>query len=164
MSRRLLLGIAVIASAGLALRIWFLLDVTGKSSLVGDGLEFQGLANAIADGRGFVSPIKLPGHPAVPTAHKPPLYPLALALVTWLGAPGYVPHQVASAVIGTATVIVCAALAWRLAGPRAAVVAAVIGAVYPVFLVADASLRSGRRSTDELTLLSDDMSAYDGCS
>jgi 4-amino-4-deoxy-L-arabinose transferase-like glycosyltransferase len=62
--------------------------------------------------------------------------------VSWLGAPGYVAHQVASAVIGTATVVVCAALALRLAGRRAALIAAVIGAAYPVFLVADASLRS----------------------
>ncbi len=142
LTRHALLVIAALAAIGLALRIWFLLAVTKDTSLVGDGLEFHGLANAIADGRGFVSPFTLPGHDPVPTAHKPPLYPLLLALVSTLGGRGYVAHQVVSAVAGTGTVVVCAIIANRLAGPRAAVLAAGIGALYPVFLVADASLRS----------------------
>jgi hypothetical protein len=140
--RRVLPVVAGLALLGLALRVWFLLDVTGDSSLVGDGLEYRGLAEALADGRGYVSPFTAPGAEAVPSAHKPPLYPLLLALVAALGGSGHVPFQVASALVGTATVVVCAVLAGRIAGPRAAVLAAAIGAVYPVFLVADASLRA----------------------
>jgi 4-amino-4-deoxy-L-arabinose transferase-like glycosyltransferase len=131
-----------IAALGLALRIWYLLDMVGGSSLVGDGLEFHGLAGTVADGRGFVSPLTPPGAEPVPTAHKPPLYPLMLAVVSALGWTSHVAHQVASAVIGTGTVVVCALLAHRLAGNRAAVFAAALGAAYPVFLVADASLRA----------------------
>jgi hypothetical protein len=137
-----LLAVAALAAFGLALRIWFLLDVTGGSSLLGDGLEYLGLADGIADGRGYVSPFTPPGAEAVPSAHKPPLYPLLLAVVSALGGSGHVPFQVVSALVGTATVVVCAVLAGRIAGPRAAVLAAALGAVYPVFLVADASLRA----------------------
>jgi hypothetical protein len=137
-----LLAVAALAALGLALRIWFLLDVTGDSSLVGDGLEYLGLADGIADGRGYVSPFTPPGAEALPTAHKPPLYPLLLAVVSALGGTGHVPFQLVSALAGTATVVVCAVLAGRIAGPRAAVLAAALGAVYPVFLVADASLRA----------------------
>jgi 4-amino-4-deoxy-L-arabinose transferase-like glycosyltransferase len=131
-----------VAALGLALRIWYLLAVAEDSPLLGDGLEYHGLAGTLADGRGYVSPLTAPGEEEVPTAHKPPLYPLVLALVSTLGGTGHVAHQVASAVLGTATVVVCSVLALRLAGPRAAVLAATLGAVYPVFLVADASLRA----------------------
>ena len=140
--RRVLLVVAGLAALGLALRVWFLLDVTGDSALIGDGLEYRGLAEALADGRGYVSPFTAPRAEAVPSAHKPPLYPLMLALVSALGGSGHVPFQVAGALVGTATVVACAVLAGRIAGPRAAVLAAAIGAVYPVFLVADASLRA----------------------
>ena len=34
------------------------------SSLVGDGLEYHGLANGLADGRGYVSPFAAPGQPS----------------------------------------------------------------------------------------------------
>jgi 4-amino-4-deoxy-L-arabinose transferase-like glycosyltransferase len=136
--RRALVAVAALAALGLALRIWFLLDVTGGSSLVGDGLEYVALAEGLADGRGYVSPFD----PDSPTAHKPPLYPLLLALPALLGATGHIPFQLITALVGSATVVVCALLANRVAGLRAAVVAAALGAVYPVFLVADASLRA----------------------
>jgi 4-amino-4-deoxy-L-arabinose transferase-like glycosyltransferase len=136
--RHALAAVAALAALGLVLRIWFLLDVTGASSLVGDGVEYVALGKGVADGYGFASPFQ----PDLPTAHKPPLYPLLLALVALFGATGHIPFQVISALVGTATVVVCALLANRVAGPRAAVVAAALGAVYPVFLVADASLRA----------------------
>jgi hypothetical protein len=141
-SRRLVLAIVSIAVLGLALRIVYALAVAQDSPLLGDGIEYHGLANVVADGRGYVSPLTAAGEPAIPTAHKPPLYPVTLAVVSWLGGTGYEAHQVASAVIGTATVVVCAFLALRLAGRRAALIAAGLGAFYPVFLVADASLRA----------------------
>jgi 4-amino-4-deoxy-L-arabinose transferase-like glycosyltransferase len=139
---RLALVIAALAALGLALRIWFLLAVTGDSSLAGDGLEYVGIADGIADGRGFVNPFTMAGADPAATAHKPPLYPLLLAVVSALGGSGHVPFQVVTALVGTATVGICALLALRIAGPRAAVLAAAIGAIYPVFLVADASLRA----------------------
>jgi 4-amino-4-deoxy-L-arabinose transferase-like glycosyltransferase len=143
-ARRVLPIVGALLAAGLALRVWFLLSVTGDSSLVGDGAEYVGLGEAIADGHGYVNPFLLAaGQDGVATAHKPPLYPLLLAAVSALAGSGHVvAYQVASALVGTATVAVCALLAHRIAGPRAAVLAAAAGAVYPVFLVADASLRA----------------------
>jgi hypothetical protein len=140
--RRALPAVAAFAGLGLVLRIWFAVDVTGASSMLGDGLEYLGLAHGIADGHGYVNPFTAPGVEAAATAHKPPLYPLLLALVALFGWSGHVPFQIASAVVGTATVAVCAVLANRIAGQRAAVLAAALGAAYPVFLVADASLRA----------------------
>jgi len=141
-SRRLVLAIVSIAALGLALRIVYALAVAQDSPLLGDGLEYHGLARVISEGQGFVSPLTPPGEDPVPTAHKPPLYPAVLALVSLLGGAGYAAHQIASAVLGTATVVVCALLALRLAGPRAGLLAAGLGAFYPVYLVADASLRA----------------------
>jgi 4-amino-4-deoxy-L-arabinose transferase-like glycosyltransferase len=139
---RLFFALAGIAAIGLALRIWYLLAVAGKAPLVGDGLEFHALANGLADGHGYVSPIVVPGQEAVATAHKPPLYPLSLAVVSAFGGTGYVAHQIASAVMGTGTVLVLGMLGARLAGRRAALLAAGLGALYPVFVATDASLRS----------------------
>jgi hypothetical protein len=140
--RRVLPAVVALAGLGLALRVWFSLDITGGSSMMGDGLEYLGLGHGIADGHGYVSPFTPPGTEAAASAHKPPLYPLLLAFVAWLGGTGHVPFQIASALVGTGTVVVCAVLANRIAGPRAAVLASAIGAAYPVFLVADASLRA----------------------
>ena len=140
--RRLLLGIATLALLGLAVRVWYALAVAGDAPLVGDGVEFHGLANVVADGRGFVTPIVLPGQEAAATAHKPPLYPLALALVSALGGSGYAAHQIASAVMGTGTVLVLGLLGAQLAGRRAALLAAGLAAFYPAFVATDASLRS----------------------
>jgi hypothetical protein len=78
----------------------------------------------------------------MPTAHKPPLYPLALALGSKLAGSGYVAHQVGSAVMGSATAFVLGLVSNRVAGRRAALIAAGLAAVYPVFIATDASLRS----------------------
>src|SRR4051812_4934999 len=114
--RRVLPAVVALAALGFALRLWFLLDVTGGSSMMGDGLEYLGLGHGIADGHGYVSPFTPPGMAAVASAHKPPLYPLLIALVAWLGGTGHVPFQIASALVGTATVVVWAVLAHRIAG------------------------------------------------
>jgi 4-amino-4-deoxy-L-arabinose transferase-like glycosyltransferase len=140
--RRLVLGVAAIAVFALAVRIWYAIAVAGRAPLVGDGLEFHELANVLADGRGYITPIVHPGEAPTATAHKPPLYPLVLALPSTLAGNGYRVHQVVSALVGTGTVVVLAVLALRLAGRRAALLAAAIGAAYPVFVATDASLRS----------------------
>jgi 4-amino-4-deoxy-L-arabinose transferase-like glycosyltransferase len=98
------------------------------------------VAGAVSSGHGYAL-LSLTG-PAVPTAHKPPLYPLLVALLSTLGLKGRLEHQLASVVLGTGTVVVAALLARRLAGPRAGVLAAALAAVYPIFLITDASLRS----------------------
>ena len=140
--RRLLLVMLAIAGAGLALRAAYVLLVAERVPGLGDAEELHGLANVIADGRGYVNPFAPPGTEAEPTAHKPPLYPLLLAGVSALGGQGWTAHQLASALMGTATVLVLGLLGLRIAGPRAALIAAGLGAVYPAFVARDASLHS----------------------
>ena len=142
LTRHALLVIAALAAIGLALRIWFLLAVTKDTSLVGDGLEFHGLANAIADGRGFVSPFTLPGHDPVPTAHKPPLLPAARARVDVRGQGGGLCGAPGRLRRGGHRHGGCR---HHRQSPRRPARGRARGrdrALYPVFLVADASLRS----------------------
>ena len=140
--RRVGKAVLLAALGGLILRIVYALAVAGDRPLVGDGLEIHGIANAVADGRGYVTPVVPAGEAPLPTAHKPPLYPLLLSLVSLAGGEGVAGHQLVTALVGSATVAVLAVLALRLAGPRAAVIAALVAAVFPPFVVADASLRS----------------------
>jgi 4-amino-4-deoxy-L-arabinose transferase-like glycosyltransferase len=133
--------VAIVAGLALALRVAYVLMLADSPPGLGDAAEIHGLANVIADGHGFVSPFSPPGS-APPTAHKPPLYPLALALVTLAGGSSPVAHQLASAIIGTGTVIVVALIGRRLAGHRAGLVAAALAATYPAFVARDGSLHS----------------------
>src|SRR5829696_7343589 len=161
MSRRTLGGILAFAVFGAAARILYAVLVAGDDPLVGDGLEIHAIANVVANGRGYVTPIVLPGHDPVATAHKPPLYPLALALFSWLGADSPTAHQVVTALMGSATVVAVGFLAHRLAGPRAALIGAGIAAVYPVFLATDSSLRTETLYTLLVALAL--LSAYRAC-
>jgi 4-amino-4-deoxy-L-arabinose transferase-like glycosyltransferase len=136
------LRLGAIAAVGLVLRIWYALAVAGDAPLVGDGLEIFGIADVVADGRGYITPIVAAGQEAAATAHKPPLYPLLVASAFAITGDSYTVQHIVTAVIGTGTVVVLALIAGRLAGARAALLAAAIGAVYPAFLAADASLRS----------------------
>jgi 4-amino-4-deoxy-L-arabinose transferase-like glycosyltransferase len=140
--RRVAVAIIAIAAAGLALRVAYALLVAERVPGLGDAEELHGLANALGDGRGFVNPFAPPGADAPPTAHKPPLYPLLLAAVSAPGGTSWTAHQLASALMGSATVVVLALLATRAAGPRAGLVAAGLGAAYPAFVARDASLHS----------------------
>ncbi len=140
--RRVVVAIVTIAAAGLALRVAYTLLVAERVPGLGDAEELHRLANALGDGRGFVNPFAPPGADAPPTAHKPPLYPLLLAAVSAPGGTGWTAHQLASAVMGSATIVVLGLLAARAAGPRASVFAAGLGAAYPAFVARDASLHA----------------------
>jgi 4-amino-4-deoxy-L-arabinose transferase-like glycosyltransferase len=142
MTRRTLLGIVGLATLGVIARILYVVLVAGDDPNVGDGLEIHEIANIVGDGRGYLTPIVAPGTDPTPTAHKPPLYPLVLALFSWLGASTPTAHQVVTAVIGGGTVVAVGFLAHRLGGARAALIAAAIAAFWPVALALDASLRT----------------------
>ncbi len=140
--RRLLRALVAIAASGLVLRVVFVLLDPDEDVQLDDAAEFHGLANAVADGRGYVNPFIPAGQEDVATAHKPPLYPLVLAAVSALGGRSFMAHQMATAVLGAATVVVVALVAHRIAGRRAALLAACLAAAYPVFLARDASVNS----------------------
>ncbi|HEX8743144.1 MAG TPA: glycosyltransferase family 39 protein [Thermoleophilaceae bacterium] len=133
--------LALIAAAGLALRLLYVLWVMHGRGVAGDGAEFHILANQLADGLGYVQPLIVsPDH--LPTADKPPLYPLLLALPSWLGLDSIGAHRVVSALMGTALVPAVGLLGRRAGGERAGLIAAALAAVHPALVVLDGSLRS----------------------
>jgi Dolichyl-phosphate-mannose-protein mannosyltransferase len=99
---------------------------------------FFDLAQSIAAGKG----VTLAN--GAPTAFRVPLYPILLAGLT-LGHRWFWPIDLAQSLIGAATVVYAALLAERMfegeRGRMAAVVAALITAVYPYYAVHDTALQ-----------------------
>jgi 4-amino-4-deoxy-L-arabinose transferase-like glycosyltransferase len=137
------LALAAIVVLALALRLVYSLLVVRDDPLIGDGLEFHLLANLIADGHGYSQPFVFQDTGAIhATADKAPLYPLYLSLFSVLGGDGWQAHQVAGALLGAGTVTALGFLGRRVGGDAVGLVAALIGAVYPMLVAADGSLRS----------------------
>jgi 4-amino-4-deoxy-L-arabinose transferase-like glycosyltransferase len=133
--------LALIVAAGFLVRLLYVLVVQHGVGLGGDGLEFHILANQIANGDGYVQPLIVsPGH--VPTADKPPLYPLLLALPSLVGLKSIVAHRVMSCLMGAALVAGVGLLGRRVGGERVGLIAALIAAFYPLLVVLDGSVRS----------------------
>jgi 4-amino-4-deoxy-L-arabinose transferase-like glycosyltransferase len=134
-------ALPLIALFGLVLRLTYVLVIRHKAPVGGDGLEFHLLANQLAGGDGYVQPLIVsPGH--VPTADKPPLYPLLLALPSLAGWKTLVAHQVMACLMGAVLVVAVGLLGRRVGGERVGLVAAAATAVYPVLITLDGSLRS----------------------
>jgi 4-amino-4-deoxy-L-arabinose transferase-like glycosyltransferase len=129
--------LTTIAATGLAVRLVYVLAITPHLRGRGDSAYYHGLANLIADGRGYVAP----GFDAV-TALHPPLFPLLLSLPSLAGLDGWQAHRVANAVVGTGAIVVVGLLARRVAGERAGLVAALLAALSPVLVSADAAVMS----------------------
>ena len=101
--------------------------------LTRDEREYLSLARSLTAGRGFVYDSEVLRGPVEPFGRAPG-YPVFLALVGGgRDVVGAVPTsvKVAQSVVGAIGVLLVAALAGRLAGPRAAVAGAAIAAVYP---------------------------------
>jgi 4-amino-4-deoxy-L-arabinose transferase-like glycosyltransferase len=141
--RRPSFGIALtgIAALGLAARLVYVLVVMHDVPVGGDGLEFHILANQLAAGDGYIQPLIVsPAH--VPTADKPPLYPLLLAVPSLLGWKSIVAHRVVSCLMGAVLVAGAGLLGRRVGGERAGLLAAGIAALYPLLVVLDGAVRS----------------------
>ena len=136
------LRLAPLLALALALRLVYALAIVKTKPLLGDGLEFHRLAYSIADHGSYAQASFLHPDRVLPTADKPPLYPLVLALFTLVGGHGWIPHQIAGALIGTGTVALVGLLGRRVGGERVGLVAAAIAAVYPLLIAADGSYRS----------------------
>jgi 4-amino-4-deoxy-L-arabinose transferase-like glycosyltransferase len=141
--RRPSFGIALagIAAVGLAARLVYVLLVMHDVPVGGDGLEFHILANQLAAGDGYIQPLIVsPAH--VPTADKPPLYPLLLAVPSLLGWKSIVAHRVVSCLMGAVLVAGAGLLGRRVGGERVGLLAAGIAALYPLIVVLDGAVRS----------------------
>src|SRR5436190_3114993 len=157
-TRAFLVRLVPLLVLALGLRLAYSLLLAKTQPLLGDGLEFHNLAYSIADsGRYAQASFLTPDH-VVPTADKPPLYPFVLALFTLIGGHGWIPHQIAGALIGTGTVAVTAFLGRRVAGDVAGLIAGGLAAVYPMLIAADGSFRS--ESLYALLIVATLLSAY----
>jgi 4-amino-4-deoxy-L-arabinose transferase-like glycosyltransferase len=130
--------LAAIAALGLAARLANLLLVDA-AEIEGDGVQFHMLALRLAEGDGYRQMIF---EADVPTADKPPLYPLVLSLPSALGLDSIDAHRVVSCLMGAALVVIVGLLGRRVAGERVGLVAAGIAALHPALVAMDGSLRS----------------------
>jgi len=95
---------------------------------------FFSLAQGIADGNGYASP----GGAA--TAFRVPLYPMFLAGLTF-GQQASLPIVVAQSLIGAGTVLCAAMLAREMFDSTSAIIAAILTALYPYYVVHDTALQ-----------------------
>lgn len=130
--------LAAIAVFAVVARLVFVAVVDPEVPEIGDASAYRLLAANLADGDGYIRPFDdlLLGVQR-PTAEYPPLFPALLAVPSALGADGAGAHRVFLAFVGGGTVVLVGLLARRVGGPRAGLVAALLGACYPMLLLAE---------------------------
>jgi 4-amino-4-deoxy-L-arabinose transferase-like glycosyltransferase len=128
--------LALITLGGLLIRLLYT-GLHRAYPVIGDALTFHIDAGHLADGNGFQRPFE-----AVPTAEHPPLHIVLLAAVDLLGGHGTLAQKLVLCVFGAGTVVALGVLGRTVAGPRAGLIAATLGAVYPLLWVIDGSLMS----------------------
>jgi 4-amino-4-deoxy-L-arabinose transferase-like glycosyltransferase len=112
--------------------------------LGGDAAYYHYQARALAAGDGYADGYRWASfdHWVVPSASHPPAFATYLAGWTLLGVDSPQGHRIAASLLGLVTIAGCAAAAFRLAGDRAAIVAAAIAALYPNAWINDTMLLS----------------------
>jgi 4-amino-4-deoxy-L-arabinose transferase-like glycosyltransferase len=137
------LRLAGLAAAGVGLRALYLFTVARHVNGAGDWHFYHWQANLIAEGRGFIEPFKfLFDHHVSPSAGHPPLYPLALAVVSKLGGTGELSHRALGLILGACTIVLVGLLGRRAGGDRLGLLAAALCAVYPLMIAVDGALMS----------------------
>jgi 4-amino-4-deoxy-L-arabinose transferase-like glycosyltransferase len=129
-ARNAVRGFAIL---GLALRLAFALIYWQHQPLTHDEREYLALGRSVARGDGFTYPVDEPAPGTGQRFGRAPGYPVFLAALHVTQPVDAVPRrvQVAQALLGAVAVWLLATIAGRAAGPRAAVIAAAVGAVYP---------------------------------
>lgn len=138
-SRRFFARLALIVAGAAAWRIWYVLGpVTDRiHRLAGDEFFYNWQSRYFVEGRWFTNPFLLHNqHESAPTALHPPLYTVFLAIPSALGFDTPTQHRIATALLGTGTVVLIGLLARqiggdRFAGDRVGLVAALLAAFYP---------------------------------
>ena len=107
-----------------------------------DEQYYHRVANFVAGGLGYISPAAFDAGSHQPSAEKPPLYSLILALESKLGLSSFHSHRVLGAFLGMATIVLLALLARRVGGPRLALITASLVALDPVLWKWDSQVLS----------------------
>jgi 4-amino-4-deoxy-L-arabinose transferase-like glycosyltransferase len=134
--------LAVIVALGVAIRVVHTLLVAPWPPLFfNDEAYYRTLARLVAHGVGFVRPAEwFADHATLPTAERPPLYPLLLAGLDKLGGTSPDAQRLLGALTGAGAIVAVGLLARRLTGPRAGLLAAAMAALYPTLIAADGAL------------------------
>jgi 4-amino-4-deoxy-L-arabinose transferase-like glycosyltransferase len=137
-------ALLAIVAAGVASRVVYTLaEAPWPPSGLDDQFYFSALPKLLADGHGFIAPFKhVFDHVSVATAEHPPLYSVVLAGPALVGLDSPDAQRLAGAAFGAVTILALGLLGRRLAGDRAGLLAAGLGAVYPTLIVADGALMS----------------------
>jgi 4-amino-4-deoxy-L-arabinose transferase-like glycosyltransferase len=133
-SRRFFARLTLIGIGAAAWRIWYVLGpVTDRiTRLTGDEFFYNFQARYFVEGRWFTNPFLLHNqHVSAPTALHPPLYTVFLAIPSALGFDTATQSRLATALLGTGTVLLIGVLGRRIAGDRVGLVAALLAAAYP---------------------------------
>lgn len=129
-------ALATVAALAVLLRLAFVAAVDPQVPEIGDASAYRLLAVNLADGAGYVRPFdELLLGVRRPTAEYPPLFPALLAIPSALGAESAEAHRVVLAFVGGGTVILLGLLGRRLGGGRVGLVAAALGAAYPMLIL-----------------------------
>jgi len=158
--RRFALALVGIALVGLGLRWFWMLEVrpecgtpaeegppgclaiVGGADVVNDPRYLHEVGLLLADGKPYIDPFTYNSTGEErPSAHKMPLFPAYLGVVSFLGFEGIESHRMAAGLLGAATVVVLGLLGRYLLGWRAGLIAASIGALYPNLWINDVLLQ-----------------------
>ncbi|MCP4793102.1 MAG: glycosyltransferase family 39 protein [Actinomycetia bacterium] len=159
--------LCLIALAGLALRLLYVLLVARGTALTGDARYYHEAANLFADGLGFTEPYRylhggaqeylfvddpslitvsantlLPVGHVEPTAGHPPLWVLILGFSSLLGITSVLGHQLVSACVGVAGIVLVGLLGRQVGGERTGLIAGGFAAGYAFFWLNDGSIMS----------------------
>lgn len=130
--------LAAVVAGAVALRLFYVLVLARHVPMAGDSQFFHAEANLVADGRGYIEPFLDAAYGIhVPTAAHPPLYPTVLAGLSLLGGDGVLAQRSLGALFGAVTIVLIALIGKRIGGERVGLAAAVIAALYPLFVAAD---------------------------
>ncbi|GAC1312630.1 MAG: hypothetical protein NVSMB12_02970 [Acidimicrobiales bacterium] len=136
------IGYLAIGALALAVRVAYVLAFKHPVSIGGDAYYYHYGANLLVKGYGFIDAYRFHNGLIAPTADHPPGTILVLAAASLLGMRSFFWHQLEMCLLGSATVVVVAVIARQLAGWRAAVIAGIIGALYPNLWFNDAMVMS----------------------
>src|SRR5262249_48933763 len=119
--------------AGLALRAAFALFYWTGQPLTHDEREYLALARSLARGEGYRYPTDEPAPGTGQQFGRAPGYPAFLATFIEPVPADHVPRrvQLVQSLVGAVGILLIAAIAGRAGGPRSAVAAAAVSALYP---------------------------------
>jgi len=118
-----LLGILLLAVAFRAYGVW-----SHPAVPVGDADDYHQLATRLVEGRGYVNAADMP------TAWRPPAYPVFLAGVYEIAGVSVLKATIVQVILGGLTVLMLTVLGAMILGWPRGLIAGVIAAVYPAFV------------------------------